>query len=105
MSFLTFSDIVRFDWSSLPLDLILSVLMGVPGPDVLRLCLYNDSFNLRVCRNQDSVIWKMLYRRDISERIPRDHIASHYFDILDQISSLDPQQRLFYGAEHGYDVM
>ena len=77
--------------------------MGVPGPDVLRLCLYNDTFNRRICQNQDSIVWKMLFQRDISKNVPRDHIASHYLDIMDEILSLDPQERLFYGAEHGYD--
>ena len=103
MSSLTFSDIVRSDWSSLPFDLILSILSGVPGSDVVRLCLHNDSFNRRVCQHQDSIIWKMLFQRDISERVPRDHIASQYLDIMDKISSFDSQQRLNYGAVHGYD--
>ena len=103
MSFLTFSDIIRFDWSSTPLDIILSILVSVPGSDVLRLCIYNDSFNRRVCQNQDSIIWKMLYQRDISENVPPDHIAYRYLDIMDEISSLNPQQRLNYGSEHGYN--
>ena len=105
MSSLTFSDIVRFDWSSLPLDIILSLIPYLLPYEVLDLCIYNDSFNRRVCQNQDSIIWKMLFQRDISEKVPHDHIASHYLDIMDEISSLNPQQRLFYGARHGYDEM
>ena len=105
MSSLTFSDIVRFDWSSLPLDLILSIIPYLLPCEILDLCLYNDSFNRRVCQNQDSIIWKMLFQRDISENVPRDHIASHYLDIMDEISSLNPEERLFYGAKNGYNEM
>ena len=30
-------------------------------------------------------------------------VASRYLDIMDEILSLDPDRRLLYGAEHGYN--
>ena len=44
-----------------------------------------------------------MYQRDISHNVPRDHLASHYLDIMDEILPLTPNDRLFYGAKHGYD--
>ena len=81
--------------------MILSLLIFLLNK--FNLCLRNDILNRRVCQNQDSIIWKLLYQRDISNNVPSDHIASRYLDIMDEILPLTPNQRLFYGAEHGYD--
>ena len=48
-------------------------------------------------------MWKLLYQRDISEKVPRDHIASRYLEIMDEVLPLYPNERLLYGAEHGYN--
>ena len=100
---MTYSDLLDANWSGLPGDIIDSIVPYLPVRDVLKLCLYNDTFNRRVCQSQDSIVWKLLYQRDISNNVPSDHIASHYLDTMDHILHLDPQGRLFYGAEHGYD--
>ena len=100
---MTYSDLLNANWSGLPGDIIDSIVPYLPVRDVLKLCLYNDTFNHRICQNQNSIVWKLLYQRDISNNVPRDHIASRYLDIMDEILHLDPQGRLFYGAEHGYD--
>ena len=97
------SDLLDANWSGLPGDVIDSIVPYLSAREVLRLCLYNDTFNRRICQNQDSIVWKLLYQRDISENVPRDDIASRYLDIMDEILSLNPNQSLFYGAEHGYD--
>ena len=100
---MSYSDLLDANWSRLPGDIIDSIVPYLPTRDVLNLCLYNDTFNRRVCQNQDSIVWKLLFQRDISNNVPRNHIASRYLDIMDEILPLDPNQRLWYGAEHGYD--
>ena len=82
---MTYSDLLNANWSGLPGDVIDSTVPYLPARDVLRLCLYNDTFNHRVCQNQNSVVWKLLFQRDISNIVPRDHIASRYLDIMDKI--------------------
>ena len=100
---MSYSDLLRADWSRLPGDIIDSIAPYLSAQQVRDLCLRNDTFNRRVCQNENSVVWKLLYQRDISENIPRDHIASRYLDIMDYILTLDPDQRLLYGASRGYD--
>ena len=102
---MSYSDLLHADWSRLPGDVIDSIAPYLSAQQVLDLCIHNDTFNRRVCQNQDSIVWKLLYRRDISHNVPRDHIASHYLDIMDNLLTLDPQRRLFYGAKHGYEEM
>ena len=99
----SYSDLLDANWSSVPGDVIDSIVPYLPARDVLKLCLYNDSFNRRICQNQDSIVWKLLFQRDISDNVPIDHIASRYLDIMDEILSLDPNERLVYGANRGYD--
>ena len=99
----SYSDLLDANWSGLPGDVIDSIVPYLPARDVLRLCLYNDTFNRRICQNQDSIVWQILFQRDISENVPRDHIASHYLDIIDQILHLSMNNRLVYGAERGYE--
>ena len=99
----SYSDLLDANWSSLPGDIIDSIVPYLPTRDVLKLCLYNDTFNRRVCQNKDSIVWKLLFQRDISNNVPKDHIASHYLDIMDEILPLNPSQRLLYGAKRGYN--
>ena len=99
---MSYSDLLNANWSGVPGDIIDSIVPYLPTRDVLKLCLYNDTFNRRVCQNQDSIVWKLLYQRDISNNVPSDHIASRYLDVMDEILQLNPQGRLYYGAEHGY---
>ena len=101
------SDVFAMDWSHLPFDLILSIVRYLSPQKILDLCIYNDSFNRRVCstENQNSFIWKLLYQRDISNDVPSDHVASRYLDIMDEILPLDSNDRLFYGAQHGYNEL
>ena len=100
---MTYSDLLDANWSSVPGDVIDSIVPYLPARDILKFCLYNDTFNRRICQNQNSIVWKLLYQRDISNTVPRDHIASRYLDVMDEILPLDPNQRLWYGAEHGYN--
>ena len=100
---MSYTDLLNANRSGVPGDIIDSIVPYLPVRDVLKLCLYNDTFNRRVCQNQDSIVWKVLYQRDISNNVPRDYIASHYLDIMDHILQLNPNQRLYYGAEHGYE--
>ena len=99
----SYSDLLDANWSGLPGDIVDSIVPYLPARDVLKLCLYNDTFNRRICQNQDSIVWKILYQRDISEKVPSDDIASRYLDLVDKILPLTPIGRLLYGAEHGYD--
>ena len=99
---MSYSDLLRYDWSGVPGDIIDSIIPYLPARDVLKLCLYNDTFNRRICQNDDSIIWKLLYQRDISHNVPRDHIASRYLDIMDEILPSAPNDRLFYGAKNGF---
>ena len=92
---MTYSDLLNANWSCVPGDIIDSIVPYLPARDVLKLCLYNDTFNRRICQNQDSIVWKLLYQRDISNNVPRNHIASRYLDIMDEILPLDPNQRLW----------
>ena len=103
MSSLSYSDLLSANWQSLPDDIIGLIVPYISAREVLDLCIRNDTFNRRVCQNQDSIVWKLLYQRDISENFPRDHIASHYLEIMDEVLPLYPNERLLYGAEHGYD--
>ena len=100
---MSYSDLLLVDWNQIPLDIITSIALYLSPHEMLDFCIHNDSFNRRVCENQDAIIWKLLYQRDISENVPRDHIASRYLDIMDEIFSLTPNQRLFYGARYGYN--
>ena len=100
---MTYSDLLNANWSSVPGDVIDFIVPYLSAREVLKLCLYNDTFNRRVCQNQDSVVWKLLFQRDISNNVPSDHIASRYLDIMDEILTLTPNDRLFYGAKHGYE--
>ena len=61
------------------------------------------TFNQRVCQDPNSIIWKLLYQRDISQVVPPNDIAGHYVDILDKISTMTPNQRLIYGGFNGYE--
>ena len=99
----SYSDLLDANWSGFPGDIVDSIVPYLPARDVLKLCLYNDAFNRRICQNQNSIVWKLLYQRDISNNVPSDHIASRYLDIMDEILPLTPQQRLFYGAQYGYN--
>ena len=99
----SYSDLLDANWSSVPGDIIDSIVPYLPARDVIKLCLYNDTFNRRVCQNRDSIVWKLLYQRDISENVPTNHIASRYLDIMDEILPLTPNKRLLYGAKNGYD--
>ena len=87
---MSYSDLLNANWSGVPGDIIDSIVPYLSARDVLRLCLYNDTFNRRICQNQNSIVWKLLFQRDISENVPRDHIASRYFDIMDKILPLNP---------------
>ena len=87
---MSYSDLLNANWSGVPGDIIDSIVPYLSARDVLRLCLYNDTFNHRICQNQDSIVWKLLFQRDISKDVPRDHIASRYFDIMDKILPLNP---------------
>ena len=98
-------DIFSIDWSSLPLDLITSIVPYLSPSDILKLCLRNDSFNRRVCQDQNSIIWKLLYQRDISSHIPRHNIASRYLDVMDYFLPLRLNDRLIYSAQSGYNAM
>ena len=98
-------DIFSMDWSSLPLDLITSIVPYLSPRDVLSLCIRNDSFNRRVCQDQNSIVWKLLYQRDISSHIPSHNIVGHYLDIMDEILPLPLNDRLIYGAKSGYEEM
>ena len=100
---MSYSDLLNANWSSVPGDIIDSIVPYLPARDVIKLCLYNDTFNHRICQNQDSIVWKHLYRRDISHNVPRDHIASRYLDIMDETLPLSPKHRLFYGTQRGYN--
>ena len=118
---LSYSDLLHADWSRLPGDVVDSIAPYLSAREVLDLCLRNDTFNRRVCytaltespgpigpgdcgtENEDSIVWKLLYQRDISHNVPRDHIASQYLDIMDHILLLTPGYRLNYGARKGYD--
>ena len=99
----SYSDLLYANWSGVPGDIIDSIVPYLSAPSVLNLCLYNDTFNRRVCQSQDSIVWKLLFQRDISENVPSDHIASRYLNIMDHILPLTPDDRLSYGAERGYD--
>ena len=99
----SYSDLLDANWSGLPGDIIDSMVPYLPARDVLKLCLYNDTFNRRICQNQNSIVWKLLYQRDISNNVPSDHDASRYLDVMDEILPIAPQDRLFYGAKHGYE--
>ena len=101
----SYSDLLNANWSSLPGDIIDSIVPYLPARDVLNLCLYNDTFNHCICQNRDSMVWKLLYQRDISENVPHDHIASHYLEIMNEILPLTLNRRLIYGAKHGYNEM
>ena len=110
---MSYPDILLLDWSQIPFDIIASIALYLSARDILNLCIRNDSFNRRVCatsstgdygtQNQDSIIWKLLYQRDISEKVPRNHIASRYLDIMDRILTFTPKQLLFHGADYGYE--
>ena len=99
----SYSDLLDANWSGLPGDIVDSIVPYLSAWEVVNLCLYNDTFNRRVCQNQDSIVWKLLFQRDVSENVPRDDVASRYLDIMDEILPLTPQHRLFYGAQYGYD--
>ena len=92
-----------FNWYTFPLDVILSITHYLSARDFLYLCIHNDSFNQRVCQDPNSIIWKLLYQRDISQVVPSNDIAGHYVDILDEISTMTPNQRLIYGGFNGYE--
>ena len=91
------------DWYTLPKDVIVSISHYLSARDFLYLCLHNDSFNQRVCQDPNSIIWKILYQRDISQVIPSNDIAGHYLDVLDKIANMTPNQRLIYGGFNGYE--
>ena len=103
MSSWSYSDLIQYNWSSIPGDIIASIVPYLSAWEVLNLCLYNDTFNRRACQNQNSIVWKLLYQRDISEKVPTDHTASRCLDIMDDILPLTPDQRLSYGAKNGYN--
>ena len=98
-----YSDLLNANWSGLPGDMIDSIVPYLSAWEVYNLCLYNDTFNRRICQNEDSVVWKVLFQRDISNDVPTNHIESRYFDIMNEILPLGPQQRLVYGAKNGYN--
>ena len=91
------------DWYTTPLDVIVSITHYLSARDFLYLCIHNDSFNQRVCQDLNSIIWKILYQRDISHHLPSNDIAGHYLNILDKISTMTPNQRLIYGGFNGYE--
>ena len=98
-------EIFFYDWIQIPFDIITLISQYLSAHDLLNLCIRNDSFNRKVfaTENQDSIIWKLLYQRDISKTVPRDHVAFRYLDIMDHILSSTPNGRIFYGADHGYN--
>ena len=100
---MSYPDLLNANWSGFPGDIIDSIVPYLSAWEVVNLCLYNDTFNRRICQNQDSIVWKLLYQRDISNNVPSDHIASRYLDIMDEILPLNPNKRLIYGADHGYN--
>ena len=100
---MSYSDLLHANWSGLPGDIIDSIVPYLPARDVLRLCLYNDTFNRRICQNQDSIVWKLLYQRDISNNVSTYHVALQYLDIMDEILPLTANDRLLYGARRDYD--
>ena len=50
---LSYSNLLNANWSSVPGDIIDSIVPYLRARDVLRLCLYNDTFNRRICQDQD----------------------------------------------------
>lgn len=98
-------NIFSINWSSLPFDLITSIVLYLSPNDIRRLCLESESFDRRVCQDQNSIIWKLLFQRDISSRVPTNDIASQYFVIMDEITRMSLDWRLIYGAGKGYDEM
>ena len=110
---MSYLDILLVDWSNMPFDIIVSIALYLSHREILNLCTRNNSFNLRVrapsltgdyhTKNQDSIIWKLLYQRDISKNVPSDHIASRYLNIMDEILPYTPNQRLLFGARYGYE--
>ena len=96
------TNIFSLDWSSVPFDIITSTVPYLPPSDILNLCVKNDSFNRRVCQDQDSIVWKLLFQRDISDNVPTTNIANHYIEIMDRILPLPLNNRLLHGARKGY---
>ena len=99
------SEIFHADWSQLPFDIVTSVILYLSPREIVNLCIQNDFLNQKIYRNKESSVWKLLYQRDISEKVPPTNIAGEYFRIMNEVALVDLDRRLFHAVTCGYNSM
>lgn len=80
-----------------PDDILNEIVLRLSVDDILKLAENNDYFYHRYCLNVDRYIWKVLYKRDISEiQLPKENYAFHYLSIISELKDMPLKSWKFY---------
>ena len=67
----------------LPDDIVNEIVLRLSVDDILKFAECDDNFRYKICEKPDAYIWKLLYKRDISEvELPTENYAFHYLHII-----------------------
>lgn len=96
----------RSRWEEVPLDVLYQQILILDNSlDILTFC-YDPYIESKICQDKNGLIWKLLYKRDLSESFvlgPTENLMDRYLQITQKCKTLEIEDLLWFASENGYE--
>ena len=98
----------RSRWEELPIDILYQQILSLEDPSQILTFCYDPYINSKICQDKNGDIWKLLFRRDLSEfpiLIVNETLMDRYLDAIQKSKNLRMEKLLLFAAENGYEKL